>query len=61
MAARLGIAPGHLRQEAEAGTIPFVRVGKGGFLFDPRTVEQVLSERASLVSDRKPAKRGGGA
>ena len=46
MAARLGVRPQDLRAEAEAGTIPHVRLGTRGLLFDPERVLAVLAERA---------------
>lgn len=46
-----GIQEKELRAEAEAGTLPHVRVGKRGLLFDPELVLATLEARArSAVS-----------
>lgn len=49
MASRLRVQPQDLRAEAEANTLPHVRVGKRGLLFDPEAVERVLAERAAAT------------
>jgi hypothetical protein len=46
MARLLRVPVAWLRQEAEAGRVPFLRCGKV-FLFNPEAVEAVLVERAS--------------
>jgi hypothetical protein len=50
MASQLGIQAKDLRQAAEAGTIPCVRVGERGLMFDPVIVEQALLDQASSRS-----------
>jgi hypothetical protein len=45
MARLLGVAPGWLRSEAEAGRIPCLPAGKT-ILFDAELVERLLAERA---------------
>jgi hypothetical protein len=47
MASHLGIAPRNLRLDAEAGRIPYIRVGKNALLFDRSAVERVLAKRAA--------------
>jgi hypothetical protein len=53
MASHLGIQPKDLRQAAESGTVPCVRVGERGLLFDPKAVEHVLAERAATAERRE--------
>lgn len=50
MASRIGVQPKELRAEADAGTIPCVRVGLRGLLFDPIHVEAALRARARPIS-----------
>jgi hypothetical protein len=53
MAERIGVRPHDLRADATAGTMPHVRVGKTGLLFDPARVFAVLADRAR----KDPAER----
>jgi hypothetical protein len=46
MAARLGIQPRDLREAAEAGAVPCVRLGQRGLMFDPGSVEAQLLAQA---------------
>ena len=55
MASRLGISPRDLREEALAGRVPCVSVGRGALIFDPDAVEESLARRA-----RGPAETRGG-
>ena len=47
MASRLRVQPQDLRAEAEANTLPHVRVGKRGLLFNPEQVMAALDVRAA--------------
>ncbi|MGK0482455.1 MAG: hypothetical protein ACJAQ3_002435 [Planctomycetota bacterium] len=47
LAAVLGIRAADLREAADRGEIPFVRVGRDGRLFDRCAVERVLLARAA--------------
>jgi len=49
MASRLGVKTAWLRSEAAAGRLPHVKAGNL-YLFDPKTVERVLLERAQESS-----------
>ncbi len=53
MASRLGIQPRDLREAAEAGAVPCVRLGQRGLMFDPSTVEQCLIDRAGSTPVRQ--------
>lgn len=46
MSSHLGVRPQELRAEAQSGTIPHVRVGEHGLLFDPDAVLAELQRRA---------------
>jgi len=46
MASELGIQAKDLRQAALAGTIPCVRVGERGLMFDSDAVERALLDQA---------------
>jgi len=46
LASQLGLHPRELRAEADAGTLPHVRVGKCGLLFDPEKVIASLQQRS---------------
>jgi excisionase family DNA binding protein len=65
MAERLGVPIRWLFEQAKAGHVPCLRVGKG-FRFNPEAVEQALLERARQVpagtTDGPPApdNSGGG-
>lgn len=54
MAGRIGVPPKELRSEAEAGTIPHVRVGERGLLFDPVAVMAALEARAKKSAEASP-------
>ena len=54
MALRLGIQAKDLRQAAEAGAVPCIRIGERGLLFDPEALLRVLEQRA-----REQAKAAG--
>ena len=58
MARRLGVEVAWLRAEAEAGRIPHVRAGRG-MLFDPETVEQVISDHLRAAAAAHTVKAGG--
>jgi hypothetical protein len=47
LASDLGLQPRALREAAEAGTIPSVRVGSRGLLFDRDLVQRVLLAHAA--------------
>ena len=47
MARRLGVTQTWLRQEADSGKLPCLRVSKTRYLFHPLTVEQSLARRAA--------------
>lgn len=47
LASDLGLQPRAIREAAEAGTIPCVRVGSTGLLFDRDLIERVLLKRAA--------------
>lgn len=53
MARRLGVKPGWLADEAEAGRVPGVRAGTT-WLFDPEAVESVLLAKAREPATPKP-------
>jgi hypothetical protein len=46
LASDLGLQPRAIREAVEAGTIPAVKVGARGLLFDPRAVEDALLRQA---------------
>jgi len=58
MASRLGISRSNLRQEALAGRLPCVRIGKDGLIFDPRAVEEELAARARRKAETKEQRDG---
>lgn len=47
LASDLGLQPRALREAAQAGTIPSIRVGSTGLLFDREAVERTLLARAT--------------
>lgn len=49
MARRLRVTQKWLKEEADAGRLPYLKAGTR-YLFDPQTVEQVLKQRASAES-----------
>lgn len=51
MARRVFVPAAWLRAEAEAGRIPHLQAGKK-FLFDPKTVERVLLDRAQEIQEK---------
>jgi hypothetical protein len=58
MASRLRLQPQELRAEAEAGTLPHVRVGRRGLLFDAERVITELEARAERgIAPREEARR----
>ena len=56
MARRVFVSAAWLRAEAEAGRIPHLQAGSR-FLFDPKTVERVLLERAQQTKESAHANR----
>lgn len=60
MAARLGVQPRDLREAAENGSVPCVRLGQRGLMFDPQRVESHLVERASDLEPDPCAEPGKG-
>lgn len=53
LAARLGLRSRDVKQAAEAGEIPSVKVGREGLLFDISAVARVLEARAGLTKERE--------